>query len=283
MQKVDRLGWAVGFALKTYGLSIGIRANDPAGLVQVCQHLPHEWKTTSAPVVDRLYSIIVGGGLGQRSTVRRFSLLYADHNRIAQSTELDTIFETLESDLRITVAEFARRRVFVHAGVVGWNGKAIVVPGRSYSGKSTLIAELVKAGATYYSDEYAVIDHRGRVHPFRKPLEMREEGAFKQSKVHVEEIGGHFGVKPLPVGLVLISQFKSGGKWRPRTLTPGEGVLALLSHTVSARRNPERALATLQHAVSQARILRGTRGEAKQIVERVLVAASRKSVPTQFI
>jgi hypothetical protein len=282
MQKVDRLGWAVGFALKTYGLSIGIRANDPAGLVQVCQYLPHEWKTTSAPVVDRLYSIIVGGQ-GSRPSVRRFNLLYADHNRIARSTELDTIFETLESDLRITVAEFARHRVFVHAGVVGWNGKAIVVPGRSYSGKSSLIAELVKAGATYYSDEYAVIDDRGRVHPFRKPLEMREEGAFKQSKIHVEEIGGRFGVKPLPVGLVLISQFKSGGKWRPRTLTRGEGVLALLSHTVSARRNPERALATLQHAVSQAQILRGTRGEAKQVVERVLVGAPRKNVPTQVI
>ena len=279
MQKVDRLGWAVGFALKTYGLSIGIRANDPAGLVQVCQHLPHEWKTTSAPVVDRLYSIIVGGH-GPKQNVRRFNLLYADHNRIARSTELDAIFERLESDLRITVAEFARHRVFVHAGVVGWNGKAILVPGRSYSGKSTLIAEMVKAGATYYSDEYAVIDDRGRIHPFRKPLEMREEGAFEQSKIHVEELGGRFGVKPLPVGLILISQFKSGGKWRPRTLTPGEGVLALLSHTVSARRNPERALATLQHAVSAARILKGTRGEARQVVDRVLDAASRKSVPT---
>jgi hypothetical protein len=269
MQKVDRLGWAVGFALKTYGLSIGIRANDPAGLIQVCQHLPHEWKTTPAPVVDRLYSIIVGGH-GPKQNVRRFNLLYADHNRIARSTELDAIFERLESDLRITVAEFARHRVFVHAGVVGWNGKAILVPGRSYSGKSTLIAEMVKAGATYYSDEYAVIDDRGRVHPFRKPLEMREEGAFEQSKIHVEELGGRFGVKPLPVGLILISQFKSGGKWRPRTLTPGEGVLALLSHTVSARRNPERALATLQHAVSAARILKGARGEARQVVDRVL-------------
>ena len=282
MQKVDRLGWAVGFALKTYGLRIGIRANDPAGLLEVCQHLPHEWKTTSAPVVDRLYSIIVGGQ-AVRPNVRRFNVLYADHNRIARSTELDTIFERLESDLRITVAEFARHRIFVHAGVVGWNGKAIVVPGRSYSGKSTLIAELVRAGATYYSDEYAVIDQRGRVHPFRKPLEMREEGAFKQSKIRVEEIGGRFGEKPLPVGLVLISQFKSGGKWKPRALTPGEGVLALLSHTVSARRNPERALATLQHAVSQARILRGTRGEAKQLVEKVLVATSIKNLPTQVI
>jgi hypothetical protein len=34
----------------------------------------------------------------------------------------------------------------------------------SYSGKTTLVSELIRAGATYYSDEYAVIDERGRVH-----------------------------------------------------------------------------------------------------------------------
>jgi predicted ATPase len=44
------------------------------------------------------------------------------------------------------VATEAPRRVFVHAGVVGWKGQAILVPGRSYSGKTTLIAALMKAG-----------------------------------------------------------------------------------------------------------------------------------------
>ena len=80
------------------------------------------------------------------------------------------------------IAEVARNRVFVHAGVVGWKGRAIVIPGRSYSGKSTLVSELIRAGAAYYSDEYAVFDSRGRVYPFAKPLEMRDVVR------HVEEI-----------------------------------------------------------------------------------------------
>ena len=43
--------------------------------------------------------------------------------------------------------------------IVTWGrGRAIVIPGRTFSGKSTLVAELVRAGATYYSDEYAVED-----------------------------------------------------------------------------------------------------------------------------
>lgn len=269
MEKIDRLGWAVGFSLRTYGLRIGIRANDVAGLERVCSHLPHDWQPLSSNIVDRLYSIIIGGETS-RPNVRRFNLLYGDHVRIARTKDVDEVFDSLESDLRLVVAEFAHNRVFVHAGVVGWKGHAILIPGRSYSGKSTLVSALVKAGATYYSDEFAVLDARGRVHPFRKPLEIREEGQFKQTRVSIDELGGRTGTKPLPVGLVLVSQYKQGIRWRPRRLSPGEGVLALLANTVSARRSPEKALAALERAVSTAQILKGSRGEASQLSEAII-------------
>jgi hypothetical protein len=269
MKKVDRLGWAVGFSLKSYGVRIGIRSNDPFALDRVCRHLPSEWESVPSAIVDRVYSILIGSS-GPRASVRRLSLLYGDHVQLARSLDLDSVFETFESDLRLFVAELARHRVFVHAGVVGWKGKAIVIPGRSYSGKSTLVAELVRAGATYYSDEYAVLDSRGRVHPFSKPLELREEGEFRQTKITAAELGGHSGTKPLPVGLVLMTQFKSGARWRPRKLTAGKGVLEMLFNTVSARRNPERALSTLQRVAARAEVLKGVRGDAGKVVTAVL-------------
>ena len=269
MKKVDRLGWAVGFSLKSYGMRIGIRSNDPAALARVCRHLPSEWENVSSAVVDRVYSILIGGK-GARAHVRGLNLLYGDHVRLVRSLDLDTVFETLESDLRLFVAELARHRVFVHAGVVGWKGKAIVIPGRSYSGKSTLVAELVRAGATYYSDEYAVLDSRGRVHPFSKPLELREDGEFRQTKITAAELGGQSGTKPLPVGLVLMTQFKNGARWRPRKLTAGKGVLEMLFNTVSARRSPERALATLQRVAAQADVLKGVRGDAMKVAPALL-------------
>ena len=269
MKKVDRLGWAVGFSLKSYGVRIGIRSNDPGAIDRVCNHLPSDWENASSSVVDRVYSILIGSK-GPRANVRRLNLLYGDHVRLARTFDLDMIFETLESDLRLFVAELAKHRVFVHAGVVGWKGKAIVIPGRSYSGKSTLVAELVRAGATYYSDEYAVLDARGRVHPFSKPLELREEGEFKQTKVTPAQLGGQSGTKPLPVGLVLMTQFKSGACWRPRKLTAGKGVLEMLFNTVSARRSPARALATLQRVAAQADVLKGVRGDARTIAPALL-------------
>ena len=51
------------------------------------------------------------------------------------------------------------------AGVVGWENRAIVMPGASFAGKTTLVRAWLEAGATYYSDEFAVLDRAGRVHP----------------------------------------------------------------------------------------------------------------------
>lgn len=276
MQKVDRLGWAAGFSFKSYGVRIAIRCNEEQGLDQVWPFLPHQHDVVDLAVVDRLYSIIIGGQ-GPRANVRRFNLLYADHVRIARSTNVAEVFERLESDLRLFVAEVARHRVFVHAGVVGWKGKAILIPGRSYSGKSTLVSELVKAGATYYSDEYAVLDSRGRVYPFPKPLEMRETGGFSQTKVDVAHFGGTTATKPIPVGLVMVTEYKAGARWRPRQLSGGQAVLALLANTVSARRQPEKALGALQRAVSGAPTLKGIRGEAEALAPSILARMEKNT------
>src|SRR6266700_1389758 len=155
MAKLDRLGWADGLCFTSYGLRIGIRVNEPEVLARLPDHLPPGWKSARSPIVDRLY---------------------AGAARLARTKALEELFEPLESDLQMFVAEWARRRVFVHAGVVGWRGQAIVIPGMSFSGKSTLVAALVRAGATYYSDEYAVFDARGRVHPYARKLSLRMEG-----------------------------------------------------------------------------------------------------------
>src|SRR5579862_5116240 len=156
MQKLDRLGWAAGICFRSYGVRIGIRTNTPEVLDRLPPLLPPGWKPGTSPIVDVLYSLKVGSGKPAR--IRQYHLLYSGPRRVARSLELEELFEPLESDLQALVAGAARRRVFVHAGVVGWKGQAIVIPGRSYSGKTLLVAALVRAGATYYSDEYAVLD-----------------------------------------------------------------------------------------------------------------------------
>jgi hypothetical protein len=269
MEKLDRLGWADGIAYRAYGTRVGIRVTEPGFVDRIQSLLPPGWKPAKSRWVERLYSLRIGGASPQ-SKIRRYNLLYADVQRIARSMSLDEALDVLASDMQFFVAESSRTRVFTHAGVVGWKGRAIVLPGRSFSGKTTLVAALVRAGATYYSDEYALFDARGRVHPYPRPLSIREEHGEWLGRVRAEELGGSVGSRPLPVGLVLVSEYKPGARWRPRKLSPGQAALALLANTVSARLQPKMALATLKRAVARVPTLMGARGEVGEVVETVL-------------
>lgn len=269
MKKIDRLGWAAGISFVTYGARIGIRMNDPAVLELLPPHLPPGWKSAKSSVVDYLYSLRVGGN-GTRPGIQYFHLLYAGAERLARTTDLDEVFAQLESALHFNVAIGARRKLFVHAGVVSWRGQAIVIPGRSGSGKTELVAALVRAGAIYYSDEYAVFDAHGRVHPYPKPLSLRQENGGRPEKCAVETLGGRPGANPLPVGMIVVSKYQPGARWQPRLLSPAQAMLALLDNTVMARYKPEVALATLHRVALGARTLKGKRGEARDFVATLL-------------
>src|SRR3954470_4938047 len=175
MQELDRLVWAEGVSVRAYGVQLGLRASEPGVLEPLLDRLPPEWKPASSPLLDRMYSY-VAGGQAPGSRVRRFHLLYIDHARVARDHSIEPCLEALEVDARHTVAALSPQRVFVHAGVVGWNGGAVVIPGASFSGKTSLVAELVRRGATYYSDEYAATARGGGVHRFANPLSTRGDG-----------------------------------------------------------------------------------------------------------
>src|ERR1700722_16073814 len=231
MAKLDRLGWADSLCLSAYGLRIGIRFNEPDVGRRIVDCLPPAWQATDSPMVDRLYSLIVGGS-GSRPQVRSFHLLYAGANRLARSLVLEDVLDQLESDRQLYVAERASRRWFVHAGVVGWGDRAIVIPGRSYSGQTSLVTELIRARATYYSAEYAWFDAAGRVHPYPRRLSIRRSGGERPWRGSAEALGARTGLAPLPVGLVVMTAYQAGQQWRPRRLSRGKAMLALLQNAV---------------------------------------------------
>ena len=270
MAKIDRLGWAAGFAIESYGARVGVRTNDPGVLDELAVRFPPGWKPARVEVVDRLYSLFSAADAPRARGLRRFNLLYGDAGRLTRTHDLSEALEAFESDLQLYVAATARRRLFVHAGVVGWRGRAVVLPGRSFAGKTTLVAALVRAGATYYSDEYAVLDRAGRVHPYARPLALREGASGRQTKLAVEALGGVRGERALPVGLVVVSEYRAGARFSPRRLSQGQGLLAMLANTVSARRQPEAALCVLQKVSARAPVYKGARGEADSAAASIL-------------
>jgi hypothetical protein len=230
--------------------------------------------------VDQVFSVWVDTGGGCRP-----SRVYTGRRRRARTADLDHALAVLESEIRQSVAAGAERRTFVHAGVVGWRGRAIVIPGRSRSGKTTLVAELVKAGALYLSDEFAVLDGRGRVHPFAKPLSIRgASGCDRHARSRpAEELGGTAATGPLPVGLVVLAEHRPGATWRPERLTAGQAVIEMLAHTVPARLRPEASLASLERAVARAVVLKGARGEARELAEALLRAVEEREAASRRV
>ena len=272
-RQVDRLGWAAGAAVESFGLRIGLRTSVPEMIATAAARLP-PGRPLSAGRVDLLYSLAVGGP-GPRPGMRRSHLLYCGAMRIARSLDLEAVLDSFESHARLLVAARSRRGVFLHAGAVGWRGRAIVLPGVSGSGKTTLVAELVRAGAAYLSDEFAVI--RGdRVVPYPKPLSVRDpHEAGRQKSRSVSSLGGWQQREPIPVGLVVLAGFEPGARWRMRTLPPGRALQSLLSHAVQARIAPREVLGALEALVRTAPVVRVKRGEAREAARRILAWMER--------
>ena len=272
---LDKLDWTCGFSVTCFGVRIGVRANDPDLLEKLRKRMPADAKPYRGAIVDHYFSAVLGGTV-EGSRARRFHLLYHNHTQFYRGHDLDRLLERCEVVSRLAVAALAPRRSFVHAGVVGWKGRAILLPGKTLAGKTTLTAELVCAGASYFSDEYAVLDDKGRVHPFRKPLSLRAAPGARQVDTAVEALGGHAARRPLPVGLVVMSRYKEGARWRPQTLTPGKGALALLENTVNARHVPERVISDIHKLVAQAPVVKSSRGEAAETASLILSLLERR-------
>jgi hypothetical protein len=270
MESLDRQGWTVGLSFTAYGLRIGIRANSELALSAVLERLPPGLKRSDVPEVDMLYSVIAGDRAPMNG-LRRYSLAYANSTQLARSTEFESLPLEVERHLSLHLAEFAKSRVFIHAGVVGWKRKAVLVPGRTHAGKSTLVTALLRAGATYYSDEFALVDRLGRIHPHPSPIQLRN-GDGTTHRIQPADLPARVGMQPLRLGLVLVTQHRVGASWRPRRITPGEGMLAVLVNTVSAQRDPGRAMGTIAKMLTGARLLKGPRGEADATVACLLRA-----------
>ena len=249
---------------QTYGVNIGIESDGKFDVGKISCRLddifPNGFHIVERGKIEHQYSII-----GIESEKYE---LYKNGQELFPLLTEENLIDYLASHLRNVVAEFAVGKVFIHAGVVGWKGKAIVIPGSSFAGKTTLVAELVKRGAVYYSDEYAVLDQNGKVYPYPKKLSIRGIiDNIRQLDIAVEQLNGKPGIKPLSVGAVLITKYKQGMRTKINIQSRGRGVLEILGHSFAFRRNPQEVLAVLSEMVKNATIFKAERGEAAEFVD----------------
>jgi hypothetical protein len=248
---------------EAFGVRIGLSTNDPRVLGRLREFMPPGSRPCDPATAQQRFELAADDG--------QFVVGFAGEEewKTVDYHDLELALGLLDMHMCGYIAVHALERIFVHAGVAAYHGRLIVMPGMSFAGKSTLVAALVRAGAIYYSDEYAVLDESGRVHPYAKPLSLR--GRTQTQTTHTpESLGGRTGEVPTPPSLIVIATYRPGAEWRPRRLSPADGVLALLSNTLPARERPEESLRAITRAVHGAVVLEGDRGEADALVPLLL-------------
>jgi Rps23 Pro-64 3,4-dihydroxylase Tpa1-like proline 4-hydroxylase len=236
--------------------------------------------TTQAGVCDQLTAILPPGDSGTGAVdedvryrvdgaARGHYQIRRDDGSALETGTLQEAVRWLAGDVDRTVSERSTRGFFVHAGAVGWRGRAILVPGRSMSGKSTLVEALVRHGATYYSDEYAVFDAEGRVWPYARRAVLRGPTGLRPGNARTEP-GRAGGTPPLPPALIVSTPFRAGVRWRPEVLRGAAALLPLIDNTVLARVQPARTLQLAAGLASGVVALSGERPEADDVAPRIL-------------
>ena len=252
---------AVSFT--AFGVPVDVTLSDPELEPLVLEILPPGWSRCQADAT--------AGQFEFRQTeddayeVDVFGVRHLEH------ATLDVALALLDAQIRLYIAAYARDCMFVHAGVVVRDGGALVLPGESFSGKSTLVGALVQAGATYYSDEYAVLDEDGLVHPYLRPLSIRSGDGFTERRRVLAELDGVAGDDDrASLAAVVFTSYRSGAEWEPKRISRGQGLTMLLAHAVPARARPDEALRTLRRAIAGATVLEGDRGEARSVATALL-------------
>jgi hypothetical protein len=113
---------------------------------------------------------------------------------------------------------------FVHAAVVAWRGRGIVLPGLSRAGKSTLALALLLEGASFLSDELLALDPgRGTARAFPRAVKIRDEciGYFPELAASFAGTGeGRFAA-------VVVPRWTETGTSRIARIPRGAALLAL--------------------------------------------------------
>ncbi len=249
--------------LSSYGVRVSIVDGAGTGIGdRLRRFLPPTVLADGAGVPDVSYSVECSRS--PTTACPAYDVLCGDDVRLRNSTE-DEVIAWLRSEIDAAVAVRTRTALFIHAGVVGWRDRAIVVPGRSMTGKSSLIAALVRHGATYYSDEFAVLSDDGRVHPYARPPVLRD-----RSTPGADGFDESVGIDPIPVSLIVSTSYAQDAQWAPEVVRGARAVLPIIDNTLLARVQPERMLRISAVLAPTIVSLQGIRPDAEIVAPKIL-------------
>jgi hypothetical protein len=251
-----------GFEVRAFGCNVQVAAD--------CLETYSSLKRYVFPSLPRLVSTTTEPDIFIRlDRVADQSQLSVDGVVVASASRTINLVPDLIRALDDAVVQRLSGMRAVHAGTVLWGERALLLPGITHAGKSSLVAELLRRGATYFSDEYALIDLEGRVHPYPRPLLLRN-GSPEQFPVLPAEFKARTGDTPVPVGWILSLEYLPESVWSVQAVPQSEALLILLRNTPHILSESPDLVAVFQRAVAGATCYAGRRPDADEAVNRIL-------------
>lgn len=195
--------------------------------------------------------------------------LFVNDSQVSASGELMSLVPDFIQRIDETIVGSLNTLRAVHAGAVRLGDRVLLLPGSSHWGKSRMVAELLRRGANYFSDEYALIDDEGRVHAYPRPLLLRN-GSPNRIPVLVQEHRIQEASAAAPVGWIMELQYQADCAWHVSTVGQGEGLLMLLRHTPHVLAEAPDLLGKFQRAAAGAKCFAGRRMDAGTAVDEIL-------------
>ena len=195
--------------------------------------------------------------------------LHANHAAVASAGAAEKLVPDLIRVLDDAIIRQLSGMRAIHAGAVLWNGSAVLLPGATHSGKTSLVVELLKRGAAYFSDEYALIDSDGRVHPYPRPLLLRDASP-EPIPTLPSEWNAAVGDGPAMVGWILSLEYHPSSAFSLRPVSQGETLLTLLQNTPHILAESPDLIEVFQRAVADTACYSGRRPHAPHAVDQLL-------------
>jgi hypothetical protein len=173
------------------------------------------------------------------------------------------------------IAGEATGHVLIHgACVAAPRGGAVLLPGGTGAGKSTLTAACVGAGLAYLSDELVALDcATGTVAPYPKPLKLVWERLVPASSL------GVVASRPATPSALVFPRYKPGTETREAPLDPAWALLALAAHATNLAALGHRGLVWLAGVALTCPARQLTYDDAAQVVTAIERAADAPRRP----
>ncbi len=157
----------------------------------------------------------------------------------------------------------------IHAAMLVHDGHAIMIPGASHAGKTTLAVAAIDAGVTVASDEYALVDLKsGLVHGWPRPLRIRlADGELERRPLP------EYRNDPVPVAMVAAIRYSPGGP-PISPISRADALQALLENCVCGSSRPADAFDAAVKITSGSISVGGCHDDAQRAVEHMMAMLS---------